>query len=193
MFTSKHMGPFFNFKRRVKAVFKNKARHIQRKTHTKLIPGYLFYNAERQVREANEDKVPAAYKQTERENSCHMHAPNNITAMNNLSYCVCDPSNFSPGYILKVNLKELEGGGCLGGKFVHGHTDKCKPTWKTGQQEGQAICWEACAGRPRLIKRLLGGLSLPLSIRQKHVWLRLNSKSSVQRFTHLENWIWTFA
>lgn len=59
------MGPFFNFKRRVKAVFKNTARHIQRKTHTKLIPGYLFYNAERQVREANEDKVPAAYKQTE--------------------------------------------------------------------------------------------------------------------------------
>ncbi len=104
------MGPFFYFKRRVKAVFKNKARHIQRKTHTKLIPGYLFYNAERQVREANEDKVPAAYKQTERENSCHMHVPNNITAMNNLSYCVCDPSNFSPGYILKVNLKELDSG-----------------------------------------------------------------------------------
>lgn len=65
MFTSKHMSPFFNFKRRVKAVFKNKARHIQSKTHTKLIPGYLFCNAEQQVREANE-YVPAAYKQSER-------------------------------------------------------------------------------------------------------------------------------
>lgn len=66
------MGHFFYFKGRVKAVFKNKAQHIQRKKHTKLIPGYLFYNAEHQVMEANEDKVPAAYKQTESK-KCMQH------------------------------------------------------------------------------------------------------------------------
>jgi len=73
--------------------------------------------------------VPAAYKQTESKKFMqHAHTLNDPTAINNFSYCECYPNNFSPGYILKVNLKELDGAG----KFVHGHTDKCKPTWKTG-------------------------------------------------------------
>lgn len=134
-------------------------------------------------------RCPLHINKQKARNSCSTHALNNLTAMNNFSYCVCDWNNFSPGYILKVNLKELDGAD----KFIHGHTDKCKPTWKTGRREGQAICWEACTGCPRLIKSLLGGLSHPLSIRQKHVWWRLNSKSSVQCCTHMENWIWTFA
>lgn len=68
--------------------------------------------------EANEDKVPAAYKQTESKKFMqHTHSQQPHTAINNFSNCVCDPNNFSPGYILKVNLKELDGAG----KFVHGH------------------------------------------------------------------------
>lgn len=55
-------------------------------------------------------RCPLHINKQKARNSCHIHVPNNITAMNNLSYCVCDPSNYSPGYILKVNLKELDGG-----------------------------------------------------------------------------------
>ncbi|ROL50394.1 hypothetical protein DPX16_20961 [Anabarilius grahami] len=97
-------------------------------------------------------RCPLHINKQKARNSCSTHALNNLTAMNNFSYCVSDRNNFSPGYILKVNLKELDGAD----KFIHGHTDKCKPTWKTGRREGQAICWEASTGRPRLIKSLLG-------------------------------------
>lgn len=59
-------GPIFLLQRESKGCFQEQGTaYSKKKKHTKLIPGYLFYNAEHQVREANEDKVPAAYKQTE--------------------------------------------------------------------------------------------------------------------------------
>lgn len=91
---------------------------------------------------------------------------------------VCDINNFSPGYILKVNQKEL--GGVQACSKTQTHIEK-RPAGRTGHLLG-GIRWPSETNQTPV-----GWVLLPCVCLTENVWWCLNSKSSVQCCTHVEN------